>query len=148
MRTLPLESAGAVLTDDITPYRTRKVRILNGAHTMSAPAGLLSGLETVEQLVCDKTFGRYIQRGLREEVIPACAGDGLKQYAADVIARFHNPYLNHRLADIALNSVSKWRARVLPSVKDFMTRYGKPPVILAFSFAALYAFYANGEGVA
>ena len=147
VRTLPLESAGAVLTDDITPYRTRKVRILNGAHTMSAPAGLLSGLETVEQLVCDKTFGRYIQRGLREEVIPACAGDGLEQYAAAVIARFHNPYLNHRLADIALNSVSKWRARVLPSVKDFMTRYGKPPAILAYSFAALYAFYRKGEGV-
>ena len=147
VRALPLEAAGAVLTDDITPYRTRKVRILNGAHTMSAPAGLLSGLETVEQLITDATFGRYVRKGLREEVIPSFAGDGLEQYAADVIGRFHNPYLNHRLADIALNSVSKWRARVLPSVKDFVLRYGKPPAILAFSFAALYAFYRKGESV-
>jgi tagaturonate reductase len=145
---LPLNGCGLdiVVTDDLTPYRTRKVRILNGAHTMSVLAGHLCGFETVEQLVNDKVFNKFMTKGIFEEIIPSFEGDKLAEYANDVIERFKNPYLNHKLLSISLNSVSKFKTRVLPSIKDYIKKYDKAPRLLSFSLAALIEFYNRGIG--
>lgn len=146
LKKLPLDKygPGIIVTDDMEPYRTRKVRILNGAHTMSVLAGHLCGFETVEQIVNDDLFGKYMQKGIFEEIIPAATGDSLTEYAGDVIERFKNPYLNHRLLSISLNSVSKFKTRVLPTVQDYISINGSAPHCLSFSFAALIAFYKQG----
>ncbi len=130
-----------IVTDDLQPYRTRKVRILNGAHTMSVLAGHLCGFETVEQLVKDETFSKYFKKGIFDEIIPSFEGADLEKYADEVIGRFFNPFLNHKLLSIALNSISKFKARVLPSIKDYSKKFGKAPNVLSFSLAALYEFY-------
>ena len=149
LSTIPFEKAGldVIITDDLESYRTRKVRILNGAHTCSVPVGLLCGFNNVEQLVTDEVFGKYIKRAIFTEIIPSFSGEKRKEYAAQVIERFHNPFLDHKLFNIALNSLSKWKTRVLPSVVDYMEKFGKAPEVLTFSFAALYVYYKRGEGV-
>jgi tagaturonate reductase len=134
------------ITNNLDFYRVRKVRILNGAHTMSALAGHLCGFDTVERMIKDELFERYIKKGLMDEVIPAMQGEGLISYAQDVIERFLNPYLNHRLLSIALNSISKFKSRILPSIKDYYNKFGVLPNILTFSLAALIEFYLTGIG--
>jgi tagaturonate reductase len=145
---LPLDKSNldVIITKDLDFYRTRKVRILNGAHTMSVLAGHLSGLDTVEHMVKDRLFEQYIQKGLFEEIIPAMQGEGLEKYALDVIERFLNPYLNHKLLSIALNSISKFKSRVLPSIKDYAHKFKTAPKALSFSLAALIQFYMTGLG--
>jgi tagaturonate reductase len=142
----PLHNSGLdiVVTDDLTPYRTRKVRILNGAHTISVPAGHICGFETVEQMINDNIFYKYITKGIFDEIIPTFKGDKLNEYALDVIERFKNPYLNHKLLSISLNSISKFKTRVLPSIKDYVKIKDKAPYILTFSLAALIYFYQTG----
>ncbi|MGD6994995.1 tagaturonate reductase, partial [Sutcliffiella horikoshii] len=107
---LPAEGTGLnlVITDDITPFRTRKVRILNGAHTAMTPLALLSGLETVEESVTHPEVGLFIKELIEEEILPALDGDRkeLEQYAEEVMNRFANPYIKHYLKSISLNSVS------------------------------------------
>ena len=146
---LPTENCGlnVIFTDNLKPYRDRKVRILNGAHTAVVALGLLAGLETVEEAVCDADFYRFLSLVLVKEIIPAFSGDGLNEYAADVIKRFFNPFLNHKLSSIALNSISKFVTRDLVSVKDYSAEFGFAPPLLSLSLAALIAFYEKGEGV-
>ncbi len=148
VKQIPFEKCGLdiIVTSDFQPYRTRKVRILNGAHTMSVLAGHLCGLETVEQLVKDKTFNAYIRKGLFEEIVPSFSGESLKKYAEDVIGRFFNPFLNHKLLSIALNSISKFKTRVLPSIKDYAQKFKKAPGVLSFSLAACFEFYKTAGG--
>lgn len=146
----PFSESGynVIVTDDLEFYRERKVRILNGAHTASALAGLLAGFETVEQLVKDSLFLNYIESFLQREVILNIEGD-MQSYAAEVLDRFRNPFLNHKLASIALNSVSKYKARVLVSVKDCIIKRQFSPKISAFALAALIAFYKKElDGIA
>ena len=143
---IPLTKSGLniVITKNILPYRERKVRILNGAHTMSALLGHLAGMETVEQMLKDKDFGAFVETGIRKEIIPSFDCDDLEAYADSVIERFLNPFLNHKLLDIALNSVSKWRTRDLCSLKDYVARYKTLPQALCLSLAGLIAFYKKG----
>lgn len=147
---VPLDKGGlnVVVTDNLEFYRTRKVRILNGSHTMSVLAGHLAGLETVEQLIKDKDFAEYLAEGLRTEIIPSMNGEGLTEYADSVKERFLNPYLNHRLLSIALNSVSKFKSRVLPSIEDYSRINKSAPNALSFALAALIAFYDKGMDTA
>lgn len=148
---LPLHRAGlnVVWTDDMTPYRTRKVRILNGAHTSSALAAFLGGLDTVGEMVDDPLFGRYFQQAVFGEIFPALPMEAAEKraYADAVIERFRNPFIRHELLSISLNSVSKWKVRVLPSLLDALENTGEIPAALAFSLAALIRFY-KGEPAA
>ena len=84
------------------------------------PAGHICGFETVEQMINDNIFYKYITKGIFDEIIPTFKGDKLNEYALDVIERFKNPYLNHKLLSISLNSISKFKTRVLPSIKDYV----------------------------
>lgn len=130
-------------TDDVTPYKKRKVRILNGAHTMMVLAAHLAGLETVREAMDDELIYSFMEQGIFEEIIPTLdlPRSELEQFANDVIERFKNPFIKHYLLSIALNSVSKFKVRVLPSIKQYMKDKGSEPKRLVFSLAALIAFY-------
>ena len=136
-----------VLTENIGYYKKRKVRVLNGSHTNLVPAGLLLGAVTVADCMNDEKLCAFLQRTLNEEIIPFVSDDiaATKVFADSVIERFKNPYLNHQLVSISLNSISKWRARVLPSFKDYYQTYGKLPQNLVVGFSYLMALYAAVE---
>jgi tagaturonate reductase len=146
---LPLTTAGlsVVWTADLAPYRLRKVRILNGAHTMTALAAFLAGLDTVQEAVSDPLFGRYLRKGIFQEILtlPALPRAGTRVFAESVLERLANPFIRHRLQSIALNSVSKYRVRVLPSLLEYWSAHGRLPAVLTFSLAALLAFYRGTE---
>ncbi|WP_205500009.1 tagaturonate reductase [Rufibacter psychrotolerans] len=138
--------------DDLTPYRTRKVRILNGAHTALVPVAYLQGLRTVREAVEDEKAGQFIKEAIFEEIIPTLdlSAEELNQFANDVIERFQNPFIRHELQSIALNSVSKYKVRVLPSVLEYQKRKGQVPQRLLHALAALILFYKgeyNGEQI-
>jgi tagaturonate reductase len=146
---LPLHKAGlgVVWTRDMTPYRTRKVRILNGAHTSTALAAWLADIDTVGDCVKDPVVGAYLRKAIFDEIIPTIdmPRTELGTYASAVLERFANPYIRHELISISLNSVSKFKARVLPSLlRAERARPGSAP-ILAFSLAALAAFYRGSR---
>ncbi len=132
-----------ITPDKLEMYRTRKVRILNGAHTSLVPYALLSGLETVKDCLDDPTMSEHLKRCVFDEIIPTLdlPRDELLSYANSVVERFSNPYIKHYLSAIALNSVSKFKVRVLPSILEYIKRFGKMPETLLFAFAKLVEFY-------
>ena len=142
---LPFDKCGlnVILTDELEKYRTRKVRILNGAHTSLVPYALLSGLDTVKSCIDDATMNAHIKKCVYDEIIPTLdlPKDELVEYADNVLTRFANPYIKHYLSSIALNSVSKFKVRVLPSILEYIKRFSKMPETLIFSFAKLIDFY-------
>ena len=143
---LPFTAAGLnviVTPDKLEMYRTRKVRILNGAHTSLVPYAMLSGLETVGDCMKDETMREHVRKCVFDEIIPTLdlPLEELTAYANDVLTRFSNPYIRHYLADISLNSVSKFKVRVLPSILTYRERFGKLPETLTFAFAKLIALY-------
>ena len=146
---LPFTKAGLnviVTRDQLERYRTRKVRILNGAHTSMVAYGLLSGLETVKDCMDDETMKTFVRACLFEEIIPTLdmPKEELLEYADSVLVRFANPYIKHYLAAISLNSVSKFKVRVLPSLLEDRRRFGKNPEHLILGLAKLIEFYQNG----
>jgi len=136
-----------LFTDNYKPYKNRKVRILNGAHTASALLAFTCGKQYVREMLEDDLLKQFIQQVLFEEIIPAMdmAPEISKPFANDVLERFSNPFINHALLSISLNSVSKWKARCLPSLLDYREKFGKLPARLTFSLAALLQFYRGGE---
>ena len=104
----------------MTPYRTRKVRVLNGAHTSTVPAAFLAGFQTVGEMMDDPDFGPLARRAVFDEILPQLQMDAQEResYADAVIERFLNPFIRHELISIMLNCVSKWKVRVLPSLLD------------------------------
>ncbi len=142
---LPLDQCGlnVVLTSNIDMYHTRKVRILNGAHTSLVPYALLSGFDTVKSCMDDEKMLAHVKRCVFDEIVPTLdlPRDELLEYANNVLTRFSNPYIKHYLSSIALNSVSKFRVRVLPSILEYIKRFNKMPENLLFAFAKLIDFY-------
>ncbi len=140
---MPGAGPQVIFTADQRPYKQRKVRILNGAHTSFALASFLCGNDTVKESMEDGDVRDFMERTIFDEVIPTLAlpEEELKEFAGAVIGRFENPYVKHALLSISLNSVSKWRARCLPSLLGHVERFGRLPKRLAFSLAALMAFY-------
>ncbi len=136
-----------VLTNDIGYYKKRKVRVLNGSHTNLVPAALFLGAVTVDDCMSDKKLSAFVNDTLKEEIIPFVSDDvaATTVFADSVTERFMNPYLNHQLISIALNSISKWRARVLPSFKDYVAKFGKLPKHLTIGFSYLMALYKGIE---
>lgn len=135
-----------VFVDDLTPYRVRKVRILNGMHTIMVPVSYLYGFETVKESIEDELIGEYIKSTVFEEIIPSIdyPKNESENFAYDVFDRFRNPFIKHYLMSISLNSMSKFETRVLPSILGYIENEKKLPTKLLFSFAALIKFY-KGE---
>ncbi len=132
-----------ITPDKLEMYRTRKVRILNGAHTSLVPYALLSGLDTVKSCLDDEAMSTHLKKCVFDEIIPTLdlPQDELLSYANSVVERFSNPYIKHYLSAIALNSVSKFKVRVLPSILEYIKRYNKMPETLLLAFAKLIDFY-------
>ena len=144
---LPFRKAGVpvIVVPDVTPYKKRKVRILNGAHTGFVPGAYLAGYDIVRDCMHDETILGYMNRMLYDEVIPTLPLEkkDLEDFARAVQDRFNNPFVNHELMSISLNSTSKWRARNMPSFLDYVQGKGKLPPCLTTSFAAYVAFYSS-----
>jgi tagaturonate reductase len=142
---LPFVDAGlnVVWTDDMTPYRTQKVRFLNGAHTSNVLGAFLGGLDTVGDMMDDDVFGKLVKHIVFDEIMVALDMDKatMKSYANSVLERFRNPFIRHELISISLNSVSKWKVRVMPTLLEYFNKKESIPLGLAFSLAALIAFY-------
>ena len=146
---LPFRKAGledkVFVTPDMTPYKKRKVRILNGAHTGFVLGAYLAGHDIVRECMNDPVVLGYMNKMLLEEVVPILPLDqeDCKNFAAAVQDRFNNPFVNHELMSISLNSTSKWRARNMPSFLEYIEKTGKLPTCLTMSFAAYVAFFSN-----
>ena len=141
----PIARAGlnVVWTDDLKPYRERKVRMLNGAHTALALPAFLAGIDSVGEAIADPLFSRYLDAVMFEEIAPYVdlPAPERESYGRTTLDRFANPFLRHELIAIAMNSVSKWKARLLPTVKDHVAATGQAPRLIAYGFAALLWFY-------
>jgi tagaturonate reductase len=146
---LPFSDIGlnVIWTDNLEMYRTRKVRILNGAHTSLTPYALLKGFDTVKSCIDDPEMNKYIKKCVFDEIIPTLdlPKEELINYANNVLERFSNPFIKHYLSSIALNSVSKFKVRVLPSILVYIKRYDKIPENLVFSLAMLIKFYRTDK---
>ena len=144
---LPFKKAGVpvIVVPDVTPYKKRKVRILNGAHTGFVLGAYLAGYDIVRDCMHDDAVLGYMNKMLYDEVIPTLPLDkkDLEEFARAVQDRFNNPFVNHELMSISLNSTSKWRARNMPTFLDYVKEKGGLPVCLTTSFAAYIAFYSN-----
>ena len=146
---LPFHKAGldanVFVAPDMTPYKKRKVRILNGAHTGFVLGAYLGGFDIVRDCMADATVLGYMNKMLLEEVVPVLPLDqeDCKNFAAAVQDRFNNPFVNHELMSISLNSTAKWRARNMPSFLEYIEKFGKLPACLTMSFAAYIAFFSN-----
>ena len=142
---LPFKKAGVncIVVPDVTPYKKRKVRILNGAHTGTVLGAYLAGYDIVRDCMQDEIVLGYMNKMLYEEVVPVLPLDkeDLFNFASAVQDRFNNPYINHELLSISLNSTSKWRARNMPTFLEFYEMYGSLPGCLTMSFAAYIAFF-------
>lgn len=144
---LPFKAAGlnCPVVPDAAPYKKRKVRILNGAHTGFVLGAYLAGFDIVRDCMADDVIRGYMNKMLYEEIIPTLPLDkeDLMQFAGAVQDRFNNPFVDHELMSISLNSTSKWRARNMPSLLEYVELKGGLPECLAMSFAAYIAFYTS-----
>ncbi len=144
---LPFKAAGVncPVVPDVTPYKKRKVRILNGAHTGFVLGAYLAGFDIVRDCMEDDTVRGFMNKMLYDEIIPTLPLDkkDLEDFAAAVQDRFNNPFVNHELMSISLNSTSKWRARNMPSFLEYVEKTGKLPACLTMSFAAYIAFFSS-----
>ena len=133
--------------ENLSDYRELKVRILNGAHTALVPVGYLAGYRTVDECLEDKQIEKYLNQLLHEEVKPTLVGlpkDEVDSFIVQVLDRFRNPVLAHQLLDISLNSISKFKTRLLPSLQDYVTQRNAPPERILFALTCLMLFY-RGE---
>ncbi|MEG2096985.1 MAG: tagaturonate reductase, partial [Pseudoflavonifractor sp.] len=146
---LPFEKADLpiLVVDDHTPYKQRKVRILNGAHTSMIMAAYLAGQNIVRGCMEDETICGFMNKAIYDEIIPTLdlPKRELEDFAAAVTQRFNNPYIDHALLSISLNSTAKWKARVMPSLLEYRARTGKLATCLTFSIAAYLAIYHGGK---
>ena len=146
---LPFKKAGLMdkvfVTPDMSPYKKRKVRILNGAHTGFVLGAYLAGEDIVRDCMNDEVIKGFMNKMLYDEVIPTLPldKDDLLKFAAAVSDRFNNPFVNHELMSISLNSTSKWKARNMPSFLEYIKEEGRLPECLTMSLAAYIAFYSN-----
>lgn len=148
---LPFAKAGlpVIITDNHKPYKQRKVRILNGAHTSMVLGAYLAGQDIVRDCMADDVICGFMNKAIYDEIIPTLTlpKDELESFAFSVTERFKNPFIDHALLSISLNSTSKWKARVLPTVKDYIKNTKSLPKCLTTSFALYIAFYKNGKAM-
>lgn len=147
---LPADKTGlnVIFADDIHPYKQRKVKILNGSHTALVPVAYLCGIDTVGEAMNDKTVSKYVHDFIFDEVNPTInlPKDQMTAFANSVIERYKNPYIRHELMSIALNSTTKFKTRLLPTLLDYVKIKGKLPAHLLFSFAAIVEFHKGKRG--
>lgn len=149
-KVFPADKTGlnVIFADDIHPYKQRKVKILNGSHTAMVPVAYLCGIDTVGESVNDPVIGKYVRDFVFNEVNPTIdlPKDEMTAFANSVIERYQNPYIRHELMSIALNSTTKFKTRLMPTLLDYIRIKGGLPEHLLFSLAALITFYRGKRG--
>lgn len=132
--------------DDETPYHQRKVTLLNGPHTLLSPVAYLSGIDIVRDACQHSVIGRYIHKVMFDELMETLdlPKAELEQFARDVLERFSNPFVDHQVTSIMLNSFSKYQTRDLPGLKTFLARKGRLPQGLVLGLAAIITYYKGG----
>lgn len=146
---LPFHKAGlpVLICDDHRPYKQRKVRILNGAHTTMALGAFLAGKDIVRDCMADQTIRAFMEKAISREIIPTLnlPEKELTEFARSVTDRFRNPFIDHSLLAISLNSTAKWKARILPSLTGYIEKFHRLPACLTASLAFYIAFYRGRE---
>lgn len=146
---IPFKEAGlpVIVTDNHKPYKERKVRILNGAHTSMVLGAFLAGQDIVRDCMYDPTISAYMNEAIYNEIIPtlSLSKEDCEEFAHAVTERFKNPFIDHELLAISLNSTAKWKARVMPSLLGYVEKFGKLPKALTTSLASYIAFYRGSE---
>ena len=146
---IPYKAAGLniIVTDNMEPYRTRKVKILNGAHTLMVPLALLSDVALVRDAVYHDVLGKYLDEVLDSEIIPTIDMplEALTSFKNSVLERFQNPYIKHYFSSISLNSISKFKTRVLPSLLRYVELKDKLPQRMVLSLALLIKMYSQSH---
>lgn len=145
LQTLPFDQTdlGIQLVDDLQIHRNIKVRILNGLHTAMVPVGYLNGQRTVGEVMQDTRMIKYLEELLTTEILPTIKynEENLRSYADAILERFRNPAIQHNLSSIALNSISKFSTRLLPTLLDHSARTQSNPPHICRALAALLLFY-------
>jgi tagaturonate reductase len=134
-----------VVTNDIAPYRLRKVRLLNGTHTIMVPLALLAGCATVAEAVSDIKVGGFLRHVLFHELVPSVDAEGAAFFAHHVLERFGNPFIQHELIDITLQQTTKLRVRIVPAILDYAEMYGTAPTSISFGFAAWLLYMRDAQ---
>lgn len=149
-KVFPADGTGlnVIFADDIKPYKQRKVKILNGSHTAMVPVAYLCGIDTVGEAVNDPVIGKFVREFVFEEVNPTInlPQDEMTAFANSVIERYQNPFIRHELMSIALNSTTKFKTRLLPTLLDYVEIKKALPKRLLFAFAALVLFHKGKRG--
>ena len=142
-----LEKANVIWTENLEKYRTRKVRILNGSHTATAPIALLSGYQKVCDYINGSDISQFEYNLIQRDILPILQfdRDEIAEYAESIWDRFRNPYLEHDLLAMTLNGISKFRVRCLPTLFDCIQQHNRLPEYLLFAFAAFIRFYKIQE---
>ena len=144
----PAEKAGlhVLIAESEKPYHERKVTLLNGPHTVLSPVAYLSGINIVRDACNDPVVGKYIHKVQFEELMETLnlPMDELRQFASDVLERFNNPYVDHQVTSIMLNSFPKFETRDLPGLKTYLERKGELPKGLVLGLAAIITYYKGG----
>ena len=144
----PAEKAGlhVLIAESEKPYHERKVTLLNGPHTVLSPVAYLSGINIVRDACNDPVIGQYIHKVQFEELMETLnlPMDELRQFASDVLERFNNPYVDHQVTSIMLNSFPKFETRDLPGLKTYLERKGELPKGLVLGLAAIITYYKGG----
>lgn len=147
---MPTAEAGlnVLFVDSIKPYKERKVKILNGSHTCLVPVSYLSGIDTVRETIEDKQLNKFVLDFIFNEVVPTIniPRSEMDSYANSVLERYGNPFVRHELMSIALNSITKYKTRILPSVLQNLEDLKHFPDHALFSLAALMVFYRGKRG--
>ncbi|MCQ2201032.1 MAG: tagaturonate reductase [Bacteroidales bacterium] len=145
----PADKAGlhVLIAESEKPYHERKVTLLNGPHTVLSPVAFLSGINIVRDACNDKVIGKYIHKVQFEELMETLnlPMAELKQFGADVLERFNNPYVDHQVTSIMLNSFPKYETRDLPGLKVYLERKGELPKGLVLGLAAIITYYKGGK---
>lgn len=133
---------GIVIADDIAPFRERKLRLLNGGHTITVALGHLYGLTTVDECTTDPIMSQFLSRVLKEEIAESLdmPADETLAFADSVITRFQNPFLNHQLLAICLEYSMKMKMRNLPTFERYYNKTGRLPKLMTIGFAAYLQF--------
>jgi len=145
----PADKAGlnVLFVPSEAPYHERKVTLLNGPHTVLAPVGYLSGLNTVRECCEDETIGAFLHKVMFDELLPTLnlPEEELRKFASAVLERFMNPFVKHFVTSIMLNAFPKFKTRDLPGLKTYLERKGELPKGIVLGLAAICTYYKGGK---
>lgn len=144
----PADKAGlnVLFVSSEAPYHERKVTLLNGPHTVLSPVAYLSGVNIVRDACRHEIIGKYIHKVMFGELMETLnlPKAELEQFANDVLDRFNNPFVDHQVTSIMLNSFPKFQTRDLPGLKEYLARKGELPQGLVLGLAAIITYYKGG----